>query len=176
MTAFVEVLLVVAILGTGIVAGVFFAFSGFVTQGIGRLPAAEAARAMREINVTAVRAPLMLAIFGTALVVAVLAVFAFLGEPEGGDVVVARRRGALPVGVVGVTGAANVPRNNRLAAAADSGCPGARRRLAGVPPRLAGVEPRAHVRVAPRQPRVRARRSWRCGGLATVASSARRPR
>ncbi|MFB9307686.1 putative membrane protein [Agromyces hippuratus] len=120
MPASLEVLLVVAILGTGLVAGVFFAFSGFVTQGIGRLPAADAARAMREINVTAVRAPLMLAIFGTALVVAVLAVFAFLGEPEGATWWSLGGAALYLVGVVGVTGGANVPRNNRLAAAAET--------------------------------------------------------
>lgn len=116
MPAYLEVLLVVAILGTGLVAGVFFAFSGFVTQGIGRLPAADAARAMREINVTAVRAPLMLAIFGTALVVAVLAVIAFLGAPAGADWWTIGGAALYLVGVVGVTGGANVPRNNRLAA------------------------------------------------------------
>ena len=117
---FVDILLIVAILGTGLVAGIFFAFSGFVTQGIGRLPAADAARAMREINVTAVRAPLMLAIFGTALVVAVLAVVAFLGEPEGATWWSIGGAALYLVGVVGVTAGANVPRNNRLAAPADT--------------------------------------------------------
>ena len=38
MTVFIDVLLIAAILGTGIVAGVFYAFSGFVTQGLDRLP------------------------------------------------------------------------------------------------------------------------------------------
>ena len=123
MPAYVEVLLVVAILGTGLVAGVFFAFSGFVTQGIGRLPAADAARAMREINVTAVRAPLMLAIFGTALVVAVLAVVAFLGEPAGANWWSLGGAVLYLLGVVGVTGGANVPRNNRLAAPAETDAP-----------------------------------------------------
>ncbi|MGH3702998.1 MAG: DUF1772 domain-containing protein [Agromyces sp.] len=123
MTAFVQVLLVVAILGTGLVAGVFFAFSGFVTQGIARLPGADAARAMREINVTAVRAPLMLAIFGTALLVAVLAVFAFLGEPEGATWWSIGGAALYLLGVVGVTGGANVPRNNRLAAPAETDAP-----------------------------------------------------
>ncbi|MGW9629453.1 anthrone oxygenase family protein [Agromyces sp. NPDC055520] len=115
MTALVEVPLIIATLGTGIVAGVFFAFSGFVTQGLARLPAADAARAMREINVTAVRAPLMLAIFGTALVVAALVVFAVLGEPEGATWWSLAGAALYLVGVVGVTGGANVPRNNRLA-------------------------------------------------------------
>ncbi|MEF3402671.1 anthrone oxygenase family protein [Agromyces sp. CCNWLW203] len=117
---FVDILLIVAILGTGLVAGVFFAFSGFVTQGIGRLPAADAARAMREINVTAVRAPLMLAIFGTALAVAVLAVVAFLGEPEGATWWSIGGAALYLFGVVGVTAGANVPRNNRLAAPAET--------------------------------------------------------
>lgn len=116
MTVFIDVLLVVAILGTGIVSGVFYAFSGFVTQGLHRLPAADAARAMREINVTAVRPPLMLAIFGTALLVVALIVFAVAGQLAEPWWAVA---GAVVylVGVVGVTGGANVPRNNRLAAA-----------------------------------------------------------
>jgi uncharacterized membrane protein len=116
----IDILLVIAIIGTGVVAGVFFAFSGFVIQGIGRLPATDAARVMREINVTAVRAPLMLAIFGTALVVAVLAVFGLLGAPESGQWWSIGGAALYLFGVVGVTGGANVPRNNRLAAPSDT--------------------------------------------------------
>ena len=117
MTALATTLHLIAILGTGLVAGVFFAFSGFVMQGIGRLPAADAARTMREINVTAVRAPLMLAIFGTALLVMVLAVLAFVGGAAGTAWWTIAGAALYLVGVVGVTAGANVPRNNRLAAA-----------------------------------------------------------
>lgn len=112
----VDVLLIIAILGTGIVAGAFFAFSTLVVQGIDRAGAAEAARAMRGINVTAVRAPFMIAVFGTALIALVLLVLAFSGQPAGATWWVIAGAALYLVGVVVVTGGANVPRNNRLAA------------------------------------------------------------
>ncbi|HEU0182551.1 MAG TPA: anthrone oxygenase family protein [Agromyces mariniharenae] len=116
MTVFIQVLLIAAILGTGIAAGVFYAFSGFVTQGLDRLPPSDAARAMQEINVTAVRAPLMLELFGTALVAAVVFVLALLGSLGDGTWWAVAASVVYLVGAIGVTGAANVPRNNRLAA------------------------------------------------------------
>lgn len=114
------VLLVIGIVATGLVSGVFFAFSGFVVQGLDRLPSADAARAMREINVTAVRAPLMLAIFGTALLLVAIAVMALLGGYPGGEWWIVGAVALYLFGVIGVTGGANVPRNNRLAAAPES--------------------------------------------------------
>lgn len=106
----------VAAVGAGLVGGVFFAFSTFVMQGLGRLPARDAARAMQEINVTAVRPALMTLLFGTAAV-CVAAI-----------VVGVRQWGSSPslwliaggllylIGTVGVTIALNVPLNDRLAA------------------------------------------------------------
>ena len=117
MTVFIHVLLIAAILGTGIAAGVFYAFSGFVTQGLDRLQPADAARAMQEVNVTAVRAPLMVELFGTALIAGVVFVLALLGSLEDGAWWAIAASVLYLVGVIGVTGAANVPRNNRLAAA-----------------------------------------------------------
>lgn len=117
MDTLLDVLLIAAILGTGLVAGVFFAFSGFVTQGLDRLPDEDSARAMRAINITAVRAPLMLALFGTGLVAIVVAAFAFTGALEGSAAWWAIGAAAVYlVGTIGVTAAANVPHNNRLAA------------------------------------------------------------
>ncbi|MFF2493918.1 DUF1772 domain-containing protein [Agromyces sp. NPDC058064] len=120
MSAAATVLLVIAVVGTGLVSGVFFAFSGFVMQGLDRLAPADAARAMREINVTAVRAPLMLAIFGTALLLIVVATMSFFGAYPAGAWWIVGSAVVYLVGVVGVTGGANVPRNNRLAAAPES--------------------------------------------------------
>ncbi|GAA1770310.1 anthrone oxygenase family protein [Agromyces humatus] len=123
MLALITPLIIVAILGTGIMAGVFYAFSGFVTQGLDRLPGADAARAMRGINVTAVRAPLMLALFGTGLVVLVLLGFAFTGALRGAMWWAVAAGAVYLVGAIGVTSGANVPRNNRLAAAANEAGP-----------------------------------------------------
>ncbi|HET6672583.1 MAG TPA: anthrone oxygenase family protein [Agromyces sp.] len=117
MTQLVDVLLIATILGTGIAAGVFFAFSSFVIQGLDRLPPADAARAMREINVTAVRPPFMLALFGSALLTAVLIVVALTGALDDGTWWAIAGAVVYLVGAIGVTAGANVPRNNRLAAA-----------------------------------------------------------
>ena len=117
MTVFIDVLLIATILGTGMVAGVFYAFSAFVTQGLDRLPASDAARAMRELNVTAVRAPLMSVLFGTGLLAAVVFVLALVGQLGGGTWWAVAASVIYIVGAIGVTGGANVPRNNRLAAA-----------------------------------------------------------
>ncbi|WP_448808390.1 anthrone oxygenase family protein [Agromyces bauzanensis] len=116
MTWLIDALLIATILGTGVAAGVFTAFSAFVTQGLDRLPAADAARAMREINVTAVRPPLMLVLFGTALLAIVVAVLGLVGSIGAGTWWAVGAAGLYLVGAIGVTGGANVPRNNRLAA------------------------------------------------------------
>lgn len=65
MTRAAHLLTVAAVLGCGLNAGVFFAFSGFVMAALRRLPAPQGIAAMQSINVTAVRPPLMAALFGT---------------------------------------------------------------------------------------------------------------
>jgi uncharacterized membrane protein len=57
-----------------------------VTSGLARLRPADGIAAMQSINVTAVRPPLMLALFGTGALSAVLGVWALaeLGERHGG--------------------------------------------------------------------------------------------
>ncbi|MEV1132003.1 anthrone oxygenase family protein [Agromyces sp. NPDC049794] len=117
MTWLLDLLLVATILGTGVAAGVFTAFSSFVTQGLDRLPPADAARAMREINVTAVRPPFMLVLFGTAVLAVAVGVFALTGALGDGAWWAIAAAVIYLVGAIGVTGGANVPRNNRLAAA-----------------------------------------------------------
>lgn len=100
-----ELLGTLTAVGCALVGGVFFAFSGFVMPGLARAP--DGARAMRAVNVAAVRPPLMVLLFGTAAAcVAVLVV-----GPEALD-----RVGAALylVGTVGVTVAANVPLNDAL--------------------------------------------------------------
>ena len=102
-----------AALGCGLVAGVFFAFSTFVMPALARLPAGQGLAAMQAINVAAINRWLLGLLFGTAAACAVLAV-ASLGR---GDLAAwARLAGAslYLVGVVVVTGAFNVPRNEAL--------------------------------------------------------------
>lgn len=108
-------MLVVACVGTGLVAGVFFAFSAFVMRGIDRAPDGAATSAMRGINETAVTPAFMVAFLGTTLLCLALAIWGGLNLDE------PRARLALAgalvyvVGAFGVTVAANVPLNDRLA-------------------------------------------------------------
>ena len=117
MDGLLTALTVAAVVGCGLNGGVFFAFSSFVMQALGRLRPAEGAAAMQSINVTAVTPVFMTALFGTgALCVAVLvAGVAALDESYGGYLVAG---GALYlIGTVLLTMTYHVPRNNALAAA-----------------------------------------------------------
>jgi uncharacterized membrane protein len=110
-----DAVVVVAALGCALVGGVFFAFSGFVMQALARLPAADGMAAMKSVNVTAVRPTLMLLMFGTAAVCVLAAVWASVADVStGARLLVVGGAAAYVAGCVGVTAAANVPRNNRL--------------------------------------------------------------
>ena len=105
----------VATVGAGLVGGVFFAFSNFVMQALGRLRPSEGAAAMQAINVTVINPLFMTSLFGMGLVSVVLVVWGLAGldEPYAGWLIAA---GAIyVVGEVVLTGAYNVPRNNALA-------------------------------------------------------------
>ena len=118
MTGAATVLLALAGVGSAVVAGALGAFSGFVMRALAGLPDAGGAAAMRSINRTAVRPPLMLLMFGTA-VAAVAASVAVLRGPAVATVTVLTVAGGFLylAGVIGVTVVANVPLNERLAAA-----------------------------------------------------------
>ncbi len=70
-------LTLLAALGCGTMAGVFFAFSGFVMKALGRLPAERGIAAMQAINVAAVTPAFMAALFGTAAACVALAAWSF---------------------------------------------------------------------------------------------------
>jgi uncharacterized membrane protein len=107
-----------AALGSGLAAGVFFAFSTFVMAGLARLPPAAGIAAMNAINVTAVTPMFMSLLFGTALLSLVLGTVAVMNR--GADGAAYALLGAIlyVVGVIVVTFVFNVPLNDQLAAAA----------------------------------------------------------
>ncbi len=76
-------LTVAAAVGSGLVAGVYFAFSAFVMQALRELPDAPGLAAMQAINRAAPSPLFMIAFLGSAIVCAVLAVSALtrLDEP-----------------------------------------------------------------------------------------------
>ena len=76
----IELLTIATIMGSGIVGGVFFAFSTFVMSALTRLPAAEGIRAMQQINITVLNLWFLGAFVGTAATSVLLAGVSFLGR------------------------------------------------------------------------------------------------
>lgn len=104
-----------AALGCGLMAGVFFAFSAFVMDGLARLAAAPGMAAMQSINRAASSPLIMTALFGTALVCAGLAVWALANAGEASVGWLVSGSGLYLVGAIVVTIARNVPMNEGLA-------------------------------------------------------------
>src|SRR5690242_18856478 len=108
-------LTLIAALGCGLIAGVFFAFSAFVMKAFARLPAAEGMAAMQSVNI-AVLNPVFLSVFVVTAVVCVLAVVASVLHWQDPRAVYLLAGGLLYLlGCFGVTMAFNVPRNDALA-------------------------------------------------------------
>jgi uncharacterized membrane protein len=104
-----------AVVGAGLVGGVFFAFSNFVMKALGQLRPSEGAAAMQSINITVITPTFMTALFGMGLVSLVLIAWGFadLDESYAGWLIAA---GVIYViGEIATTGAYHVPRNNALA-------------------------------------------------------------
>lgn len=116
------ILLGTTAVGSGLVGGVFFAFSGFVLPALSRLPAGAGAAAMQAVNRAAVTPPLMTALFGTAAVAAAVAatsLVALRGDDadRGAALLALGGAGLYLVAGVAVTVVASVPLNDRLAGA-----------------------------------------------------------
>jgi uncharacterized membrane protein len=110
------VLTLLAALGSGLIAGVFFAFSSFVMGALGRLPAAQGVAAMQSINVVVLNRSFLGVFVGTALACGVIAFISLLRWSAPGATL--RFAGAIAylIGTFGVTMAFNVPRNDALEA------------------------------------------------------------
>ena len=104
-------------LGSGLTAGVFFAFSNFIMKGLAALPGAQGANAMNAIGITVINPLFMSILFGTAVSTAGTAVLALAGENDAGLPWLVAASIIYFAGVVVVTMACNVPLNNALAAA-----------------------------------------------------------
>ena len=109
-------LTLVAALGTGLIAGVFYAFSTFVMKALARQPAPEGMAAMQSVNVVVIN-PMFLGVFlGTAAACVTTIVAALLRWDRPGSAYLLAGAALYLVGTFGVTMAANVPLNNTLAA------------------------------------------------------------
>jgi uncharacterized membrane protein len=110
----------IAALGCGLIAGVFFAFSAFVMQALARLPHGEGIAAMQSINVVVLN-PLFLGVFvGTAMVCVLGLIDSLVGWQTPGAAYVLAGSALYLVGTFLVTRVFNVPRNDALASVAPS--------------------------------------------------------
>ncbi|HEY1948603.1 MAG TPA: anthrone oxygenase family protein [Bryobacteraceae bacterium] len=104
-----------SVLGSGLMAGVFFAFSTFVMNALSRLPEPQGMAAMQSINIVAVTPAFMTALFGTAATCGILAVVSlFTWHTRGSGYLLAGSLSYL-IGAILVTVLFNMPLNERLA-------------------------------------------------------------
>ena len=115
MSTAAAVLAIATAVGAGCTGGALYAFSSFVMPALEHLPATQAVAAMQSMNVTAVRAPFMLAFTGTALLSVALAVVAIASLGESWAPWLLAGAALYLAGVFGLTMAFHVPRNDALA-------------------------------------------------------------
>jgi uncharacterized membrane protein len=105
----------VTLLGCGLIAGVFFAFSSFVMNALARLEPPQGITTMQTIDITVINPSFMAVFLGTTLACIVLAVFSLLKwhQPDAAYLLIGSLLYIL--GTFLVTIAFNVPLNDALA-------------------------------------------------------------
>ena len=107
-----------AAVGSGLIAGVFYAFSTFVMRALAQRPPVEGMAAMQAINVAVINPLFLGAFLGTAGACAVAAAGAVTRWEQPGAAYVVAGAALYLLGTFGVTIVCNVPLNNALAAVA----------------------------------------------------------
>jgi uncharacterized membrane protein len=105
-----------AAIGTGLVAGIFFAFSTFVMTALGRILPEQGIAAMQSINITVLNPAFLTAFLGTGVVCVALAAGSYVWWGEASGKLLLAASLIYLVGCIGVTMACNVPLNDGLAA------------------------------------------------------------
>lgn len=113
--SFFTILEILAIVGSGLTAGIFFAFSTFVMSALARIAPDQGIAAMNSINVTVINPWFMTVFMGTPAICAILAVMALFKWSEPGAALILAACVVYIVGSFVVTMVFNVPLNNALA-------------------------------------------------------------
>ena len=111
----VTILLWAAALSSGLMAGVYFAFSGFIMKAFGKIEPAQSVAAMNSINEVILRSLFMPVFFGSSIISFLLVIVALVywGEAGAGLILIAGM--VYFVGMFACTVIFNVPLNNALA-------------------------------------------------------------
>jgi uncharacterized membrane protein len=114
MTIWIHILVLFALLGSGLIAGVLFVFSISIMAAFARIPAAEGIRAMQTINRTILNPLFMVTFIGPAVLSAALSLLVLLGKAgENGAWILAASLFYI-LGTFLVTVLGNVPMNEKL--------------------------------------------------------------
>jgi len=120
MAFVLPLLLVAAAIGSGLILGIFFAFSTFIMTAFARIPPEQGIAAMNSINVTIVRSPFMLLFIPVAILCIAIAVMAVMDWRGSASIWMIGGAAAYIVASFISTIAFNVPLNDALANASGS--------------------------------------------------------
>ncbi|MBY3580013.1 anthrone oxygenase family protein [Rhizobium bangladeshense] len=110
-----------AAIGSGLVAGIFFAFSTFIMTAFSRIPAEQGIAAMNSVNVTILRSPFMGLFVPTAILCLVIAVLALIDWRGGASALMLTGAALYLLASFVSTIIFNVPMNDALAKVAGNG-------------------------------------------------------
>lgn len=108
------ILLILATLSTGLMAGIFFTWSNAITTGIGRLSDMEYLRSFQAMNRTILNPTFFLVIFSAALLLPILSFLNLKAQPTYLFWILLAATLLYIIGVIVVTFAGNVPLNTLL--------------------------------------------------------------
>jgi len=114
-SSIVTALLWTAALSSGLIAGVYFAFSGFIMQAFGSINTTQSIAAMNAINETILRSLFMPLFFGSSIISLCLIIVAFAHWGEAGSELMLIAGAVYFIGMFVCTVVFNVPLNNLLA-------------------------------------------------------------
>jgi uncharacterized membrane protein len=114
-SSIITVLLWAAALGSGLVAGIYFAFSAFIMQAFDKIDATHSIAAMNSINKTILRSLFMPLFFSSSIVSVLLIIVAIAHWSEAGSGLTLIAGAVYFIGMFVCTVLFNVPLNNSLA-------------------------------------------------------------
>jgi uncharacterized membrane protein len=115
MEQLIPVIGTMALLGSALVGGIFFAFSSFIMKALAGIPSAEGIGAMQSINVVVINPSFLSAFFGTAVLSLVAGWLALAGWDQPSASFFLAGAFFYLVGTILVTMLGNVPLDNQLA-------------------------------------------------------------